>query len=171
MFAVGRTVFCWKAGWQDIVLQSLNHCTESQPYWQDPILRKFTVLSNTCCCHWMVLCKIWNSIYRNPYLIFFLRPFQSLVSNDCSKTYSQEHFNSAWCQDTSSHRVKICSSLCWCRDSKVAQDTKTHNHSYSMRSASGKKIKQTLTHRRPTTFLFPLKALVVQAGGRAHCYK
>lgn len=41
----------------------------------------------------------------------------------------------SWCQDTSSHRVKICSSLCWCRDSKVAQDTKTHNHSYSMRSA------------------------------------
>lgn len=58
---------------------------------------------------------------------FFPPPFQSLVSNDCSKTYSQEHFNSALCQHTSSHRVKICSSLCWCRNSKVAQDTKTQS--------------------------------------------
>lgn len=114
VFAVGWTVFCWKAGWQDTVLQSLNHCTESQPCWQDPILRKFTVLSNTCCCHWMILCKIWNSIYRDPYLIFFFfpHPLQAPESQMTAlKPFPKSVIQySAWCQDNSSCRVKFCSS-------------------------------------------------------------
>ena len=36
---------------------------ESQPGWQDVVLGKFAGLSKTCCCHWLILCKIPNDIY------------------------------------------------------------------------------------------------------------
>lgn len=144
VFAVGWSIFCWKAGWQDTVLQSLNHCTESQPCWQDPIPRKFTVLSNTCCCHWLILCKIWNSIYQDPYLIssffflfFFFHPLQAPEHQMSALKPSPKSIIqcTVWCQDTSSCRVKFCFSDCADADTKIAQDTKAYKHSYSMHFA------------------------------------
>lgn len=178
MFAVGWTVFCWKAGWQDTVLQSLNHCTESQPCWQDPILRKFTVLSNTCCCHWMILCKIWNSIYRDPYLIsfFFFHPLQSPESQMTAvkpipKSIIQY---SAWCQDTSSYRVKIHSSdfalMQRCQDSTGYKDIQAYLQYALCRVTQVRRPnKLWLAEAQPP--FFPLKVLVVQPGGRGHYYK
>lgn len=173
MFAVECTVFCWKAGWQDTVLQSLNHCTESQPCWQDPILRKFTVLSNTCCCHWMVLCKIWNSIYWDPYLIslFLPHPLQSPESQMTALKPPKSIIQySAWCHNTGSYKVKICSS-----DSVLMQRCQDSTGYKAYNIPTGCRVNQVRTPSRlwlaeAQPAFFPLKALVVQPGGRGQYY-
>lgn len=183
MFAVGWTVFCWKAGWQDTVLQSLNHCTESQPCWQDPILRKFTVLSNTCCCHWMILCKIWNSIYWDPYLIsfiffsFFFHPLQSPEPQMTAvKPFPKSIIQySAWCQDNSSYRVKIHSSdfalMQRCQDSTGYKDIQAFLQCGLCKVTQVRRPSRLWLQEAQPPFLFSLKALVVQPDGRWHYYK
>ena len=119
--------------------------------------------------------KFYLSRSLFDFFFFFSHPLQSPESQMTAvkpipKSIIQY---SAWCQDTSSYRVKIRSSdfvlMQRCQDSTGYKDIQAFLQYALCRVKVRRPNRLWLTEVQPP--FFPLKALVVQPGGRGHCYK
>lgn len=87
--AWGESFWAGEAGWQPPISQHWL-MPESQPGWRDVVLGKFAGLSKTCCCHWLILCKIPNDIYLYSSFGFLCVPPTPLLHSTGTRASSHQ---------------------------------------------------------------------------------